>query len=141
VRRCGASPELAAIAIPRRGECQVHADGFDLHAGVAVPGRDRARLERLRRYALRPPVAADRVRVTEAGQVLLELQHRWSDGTTHLLFEPLELLERLAALTPRPRINLILYYGVLGARAAWRARLEGGRAPAAAPPGPGEQSR
>ena len=31
------------------------------------------------------------------------------------------MLERLAALTPRPRINLILYYGVLGARAAWRA--------------------
>jgi hypothetical protein len=35
-----------------------------------------------------------------------------------------ELLERLAALTPRPRINLVLYYGVLGARSAWRARLQ-----------------
>ena len=33
----------------------------------------------------------------------------------------MELLERLAALTPRPRINLILYHGVLGARAAWRS--------------------
>jgi hypothetical protein len=65
------------------------------------------------------------------------LRQRWSDGTTHLLFEPLELLERLAALTPRPRINLVLYYGVLGARSAWRGRL-GGAAPAtpdpAAPP-------
>ncbi len=29
-----------------------------------------------------------------------------TDGTTHLVFEPVELLERLAALTPRPRINL-----------------------------------
>ena len=37
--------------------------------------------------------------------------------------EPAELLERLAALTPRPRINLLLYYGVLGARSAWRSRL------------------
>ena len=36
---------------------------------------------------------------------------------------PVELLERLAALTPRPRINLLLYYGVLGARSAWRSRL------------------
>jgi hypothetical protein len=48
------------------------------------------------------------------------------DGTTHLLFEPVELLEKLAALTPRPRINLILYRGVLaphagGARAWWRS--------------------
>jgi len=42
-----------------------------------------------------------------------------------LLFDPIELLERLAALTPRPRINLVLYYGVLGANAAWRARLTG----------------
>jgi hypothetical protein len=33
------------------------------------------------------------------------------------------LLERLAALTPRPRINLVLYYGVLAAHAAWRSRL------------------
>ena len=37
-------------------------------------------------------------------------------------FDPIELLERLAALTPRPR-NLLLYYGVLAARAAWRPRV------------------
>jgi hypothetical protein len=65
--------------------------------------------------------------------VLLELRHRWADGTSHLLFDPVELLERLAALTPRPRINLVLYYGVLGAHAAWRARLrqlrDGSQAP------------
>ena len=36
------------------------------------------------------------------------------------MFEPIELLARLAALTPRPRINLILYHGVLAPRAAWR---------------------
>ena len=29
------------------------------------------------------------------------------------------------ALTPRPRVNLLLYYGVLGARSAWRSRLTG----------------
>jgi hypothetical protein len=47
----------------------------------------------------------------------------WTDGTTHLIFEPVELLERLAALIPRPRINLVLYHGVLAPRAAWRARV------------------
>ena len=46
-----------------------------------------------------------------------------ADGTTHLRFDPIELLERLAALTPRPRINLVLYYGVLGAHAGWRQRV------------------
>ena len=32
----------------------------------------------------------------------------WSDGTACLLFEPVEFLEKLAALTPRPEINLVL---------------------------------
>jgi hypothetical protein len=123
VRRVGASAELLALAPAGRGPCHARWNGFDLHAGVVVPPRDRARLERLCRYALRPPVAHDRIHLTAEGQVVLDLRHRWADGTTRLVFEPLELLERLAALTPRPRINLLLYYGVLGARSAWRSRL------------------
>jgi hypothetical protein len=117
--------ELLALAYSGRGPCHAHQGGFDLHAAVVVPGRDRARLERICRYAVRPPVAHDRIHLTERGPVRLDLRHRWADGTTHLLFEPVELLERLAALTPRPRINLVLYYGVLGARSAWRSRLTG----------------
>jgi len=48
-------------------------------------------------------------------------------AATQLLFDPLdvELLECLAALTPRPRINLTLYQGVLAPRAAWRALIVG----------------
>jgi len=39
------------------------------------------------------------------------------------VFEPLEFLARLAALTPRPEINLLLYHGVLAphARGALRS--------------------
>jgi len=125
VRRCGGSADLLALAPSGLGPCHARGNGFDLHAGLVVPPRDRARLERLCRYALRPPVAHDRIHLTPDGQVMLDLRHRWADGTTHLVFDPIELLERLAALTPRPRINLLLYYGVLGARSAWRARLAG----------------
>jgi len=42
--------------------------------------------------------------------------------TGHLLFEPLELLEQLATLTPRPRVNLVLCHGVLAPHARWRPR-------------------
>jgi hypothetical protein len=108
--RHGASDELAAFASSGLGRCHARWRGVDLHANVCVPARDRARLERLCRYTLRAPVAQDRLHLTREGQVVLELRHRWTDGTTHL--DPLELLERLAALTPRPRINLLLYYGV-----------------------------
>jgi hypothetical protein len=47
----------------------------------------------------------------------------WRDGTTHVVYEPLDLIARLAALIPRPRKNLVLYHGVLSANAAWRARV------------------
>jgi hypothetical protein len=47
----------------------------------------------------------------------------WRDGTSHLLFEPVELLEKLAAITPRPAINLLLYHGVLAPHARWRSRV------------------
>jgi len=55
--------------------------------------------------------------------VLLQFRQPWRDGTTHLVFDPIEFLGRLAVLVPRPRINLILYHGVLGPRAAWRPEV------------------
>jgi hypothetical protein len=75
------------------------------------------------RYALRPPVAQERLSLTGEGQVLLQFRQPWRDGTTHLVFDPVEFLGRLAVLVPRPRINLILYHGVLGPRAAWRPEV------------------
>ena len=123
VRRCGAAPEHDTPSTPARGHARQ--EGFDLHAGMRVPADDRERLERLCRYAVRPPMAQDRLHLTPEGQVVLQLRHPWSDGTTHLVFDPVELLERLAVLIPRPRINLILYHGVLGPRAAWRPLVVG----------------
>ena len=119
VRRRGAGP--AATEPPGLGPCHARHNGFDLHAGLRVPPDERDRLERIARYALRPPVAQGRVAWTDGGQVGLELRRPWSDGTAQLLFDPVELLERLAALIPRPRIHLILYHGVLAPRAAWRS--------------------
>jgi hypothetical protein len=135
-RPCGAVPvedQFREDRVPGPGRCHAcgerrrtaHQEGFDLDAGVWVPADQRHRLERLCRYALRPAVAQDRLHLTAEGQVVLRLRHPWSDGTTHLLFDPLELLERLAVLIPRPRINLILYHGVLGPRAAWRSLVVG----------------
>jgi len=54
---------------------------------------------------------------------MLKLKTRWADGTTHLRLSPQQLLERLAALIPRPRTNQLLYHGVFAANAKWRARI------------------
>ena len=51
------------------------------------------------------------------GTIVLELRRRWRDRTTHVIFDPGELLERLAALVPKPRVNLVLYHGVFAPRA------------------------
>jgi hypothetical protein len=118
VARFGSAPEDAPPVA--RGACHANVNGFDLHAGIVVRAGERERLERLCRYTLRPPVADARLRVDANGHVWITLRHPWADGTTHLRFEPVAFLARLAVLVPRPRINLVLYYGVLAPRAAWR---------------------
>ena len=100
-----------------------HIAGFDLHTNVAVPAGDRGRLEQLCRYLLRPPVAQERLRRMGDDRIVLTLKAAWADGTRHLIFAPMELLEKLAALTPRPRTNLVLYHGVFGPNARWRVRV------------------
>ena len=112
----------AADAVTSRGPRQAHLEGFDLHANVWVSANDRAGLERLCRYVLRPPFAQERLRLRDDGRVVLELKKAWHDGTTQLVFEPLEFLERLAAITPRPDVNLIICHGLLAPHAQWRRR-------------------
>jgi hypothetical protein len=120
-RRLGEAVETGEARVP--GACQARVNGFSLHAGLLVPADQRERLERVCRDALRPPVAIERLHLTEDGLVRLSLRQPWHDGTTDLVFTPMELLERLAVLVPRPRVNLLLYFGVLGARAAQRADI------------------
>jgi len=121
VRRLGDEPDLGHVG--SRGPRQAQLDGFDLHANVWVPPNDRARLEQLCRYLLRPPLAQNRIRLRPDGRVLVELKTVWRDGTSHVLFEPIEFLEKLAAIVPRPAVNLLLYHGVLAPHARWRGQV------------------
>ncbi len=132
--RVGADPD--APWRERRVPLHAHLEGFDLHAAVYVAAGDRDRLEQLCGYLCRPPLGQRRLERLRDGRVALALQRPWADGTTHLVFTSQELLERLVPLVPRPRINLLLYHGVLAPNAPWRravvARVEqGGGAPAA----------
>jgi hypothetical protein len=129
----GRDPEAQWVS--SGGLRHAHLGGFDLHGNVVVDGKDRDRLEQLCRSVLRPAVAQDRLRLTEDGRVVIELKTAWADGTSHLVFDPLDLLARLAALVPRPRVNLIFYHGVLAPRARLRAAVVSYRAaPAVEPP-------
>ena len=96
-------------------------DGFSLHAAVRCGADDRQALEQLCRYITRPALANERVQTNAAGQVVLKLKTAWRDGTTHLVMAPLEFMQRLAALVPRPRLHLIRLHGVLAPNAKLRA--------------------
>jgi hypothetical protein len=108
--------------------------GLTLHAAVHCAADDRQALEQLCRYITRPALQAasgqqcgpspgknspldclcpgsalanERVQTNTAGRVVFKLKTAWRDGTTHLVMSPLEFMQRLAALVPRPRLHLI----------------------------------
>jgi hypothetical protein len=97
--------------------------GFSLHAGVAVKASQRDKLERLCRYICRPPVSEKRLFLTERGEIGYTLKTPYRDGTTHVIFEPLDFIARLAALVPPPRLNLTRFHGVFAPNSPHRARI------------------
>jgi len=86
--------------------------GFSLHAGVAAQAWERQKLERLARYVSRPAVSEKRLSLTPSGNTRYQLKTPYSDGTTHVIFEPLDFIGKLAALVPKPRVNLTRLHGV-----------------------------
>ena len=87
--------------------------GFSLHAGIMARRDQRKKLERLCRYICRPAVSEKRLAMTPGGRIRYELKTPYRDGTTHVFFQPLDFIARLAALVPKPRINLTRFHGVL----------------------------
>jgi hypothetical protein len=83
----------------------------------------RGHLEDLLRYCARPPISDERLSLDARGQVVLRLKTPWRDGSTHVVYEPIDFVSKLAALVPRPHKNLVVYHGVLSANAAWRRRV------------------
>jgi len=118
--------DRSAPWVEHRVRPQAHLEGFDLHAALRVTGQHpegRAPLEKLLKYCARPPIAHDRLSELPDGRIALRLKTPWSDGSTHVVYEPLDFIAKLAALIPRPHKNLILYHGVLAANSSWRQRV------------------
>ena len=96
---------------------------LSLHAEVCCAAHERKQLEHLCRYITRPAIANERLTLNRAGDVVLQLKSPYHDGTTHIVMSPLELMQRLAALVPRPRLHLIRFHGVLAPNAKLRPEI------------------
>jgi hypothetical protein len=68
--------------------------------------QDRNKLEVLCRYFTRSAVCEKRLALTEHGKIRYQLKTPYRDGTTHVIFEPLDFTVRLAALVHKLRVNL-----------------------------------
>ena len=75
------------------------------------PGPMNAKLERLCRYISRRRYPK-RLSLTRGGNVRYQLKTPYRDGTTHVIFEPLDFIARLAATVPKPRVSLTRFHGV-----------------------------
>ena len=75
------------------------------------------------RYIARPALSGDRLRRLPDGRVALRLKRPFANGATHVFYTPQTLIERLAALIPRPRSHRVRYHGVLAPASPLRAQV------------------
>lgn len=66
-------------------------------------------------------LSEQRLSLTPNGNVRYQLKTPYRDGTTHVIFEPLDFIARLAALVPKPRVNLTRFHGVFAPNSKHRA--------------------
>ena len=83
-------------------------------------------MERHCRYITRPPVAETRLSLTENSKIRVELKTPYCNGTTHIIFEPLDFMARLAALVPKPRVNLTRFHGDYAPNCKLRSAITSG---------------
>jgi len=55
------------------------------------------------------------------------LKTPYRDGTTHVIFQPLDFIARLASLVPKPRVNLTRFHGVFAPNSQQRASVTPGK--------------
>ncbi|ELN4703518.1 transposase, partial [Escherichia coli] len=80
--------------------------GFSLHAGVAAEAHESHKLEKLCRYITRPAISEKRLSIALQGRVRYQLKTPWRNGTTHVEWDPVDFIAKLAALVPPPRAHL-----------------------------------
>lgn len=102
-----------------------HDGGFSIDASVLIADSDREGLEKLLRYCDRPPFAMSRLHETSGNDDTLayQLKKPLPDGTTVILLNPLELIDRIAKLMPAPYTHRHRYFGVLAPNSPFRAQV------------------
>jgi hypothetical protein len=114
------------VVLADRGEVRVTGallasdGGFTLHAATVAGRHDPVGREALLRYALRPPLAQERLTRASDDLLRIGLKRPFSDGTVAIDLDPLSLLCRLVTTVPPPRFHTVRYAGVLASASKLR---------------------
>jgi len=68
-------------------------------------------------------VSLERLAEDAHGDLVYAFTKPWSDGTTGITLSPVELLEKLAAIVPLPRVHLVRYAGCLAPHSQLRGAI------------------
>ena len=68
-------------------------------------------------------MSTQRLSLTRNGRIRYQLKTPYNDGTTHVIFEPLDFIAKLVALVPKPRVNLTRYHGVFAPNSKYRIKV------------------
>lgn len=98
-------------------------DGFSVHANVSIGAAKREALARLARYGGRPPLALARLSETGDGRLSYKLKHTAPGASPVVVLTPHELLRKLAALVPLPRVHMVRYHGCFAPNAKCRSKV------------------
>src|SRR5450759_5498041 len=126
MQKPGGSQDAAHREGQRQGRARLRGGmqaGFNLHAQTKVAANDKKGRENLCKYILRPPLANDRLKILDDGNVRLELKRPWSDGTSSVDRAPHALIARLAAIIPPPRRHVVRYSGVISSHSSLRSQI------------------
>ena len=122
IRMLGRDP-AKTFEVQLKGKNCATSEGFSLHANTRLSAKNRMGLEKLTAYISRPPLSSERLSRRADGSILLQLKRPFADGTTFIAFEPLEFIEKLAALVPPPWANLARFHGCFGPNSKVRKEI------------------
>ena len=96
---------------------------FPCMRSVSAKSHQRDKVERLCRYIARPVVSTHRMELLADDRIRYELKTPYQNGTTHVVFEPLDFISRLASLVPKPRCHLTRFHGVFAPNSHHRRQI------------------
>ncbi|MEX0634719.1 transposase (plasmid) [Serratia ureilytica] len=79
--------------------------GYSLHAGVAAEAHESRKLESCAATSRARRSAEQRLSISPQGRVRYQLKTPWRNGTTHVEWDAVDFIAKLAALVPPPRAS------------------------------------